>query len=166
MRALRLGLAIALLLLTAAAAMAAENEDGEVVDPSAFLRFMKPWTSEDGGIFYASCKVSPQDSQQPDWLEAYLVIPRAQRDAEVEFFSGTGKERLLTNNVSFVMHKGALKATDMMQGGDWMEDFMLRTAQALLAGDLRLSYSLEGIIAQHPRNTCKLPRSTYNSGPR
>ncbi|MBV8534942.1 MAG: hypothetical protein JO128_05085 [Alphaproteobacteria bacterium] len=165
MKALRRGLAIALFMFTAATAIAAEDED-EDMGPSAFLRNMRSWASESDGIVYASCKISPQDSQQPDWLEAYLVLPRAQKDGQVEFFVGTGKERLLTDGVSFVMHKGALKYTDMLQGGDWMLDFMLRTAKALLAGNLRLSYSLADIIAQHPRNTCKLPPSTYDSGPR
>lgn len=159
MKALRLGLAIALFALTTVAASAAEDE--EAGSPAAFLRNMKSWASEGDGIIYASCKISPRDSQQPDWLEAYLVLPRAQKDGQVEFFVGAGKERLLEDAVSFVMKNGALEYTDMLQGGDGMLDFMLRTAKALLGGNLRLSYSLANIIAQHPRNTCKLPRSTY-----
>lgn len=161
MRALRLGLAIALFGLTAAASAADDEEP--VGAPAAFLRNMKSWASESDGIIYASCKVSPKDSQQPDWLEAYLILPRAQKDGQVEFFVETAEGRLLENGVSFVMHDGTLGYTDMLQGGDWVLDFMLRTAKALLAGDLRLSYSLADIIAESPRKTCKLPASTYNS---
>ena len=165
MRALRLGLAMALLALTATAAIAAEDQDQEG-GPAAFLRNMKSWTSESDGIVYASCKISPKDSQQPDWLEAYLILPRAQKEGRVEFFVESAEGRLLEDGVSFVMRKGTLTYTDMLQGGDGVLDFMLRTAKALLAGNLRLSYSLAHIIAQHPRNTCKLPPSTYGSGPR
>ena len=165
MNARRLGLAMAFFVFAAAAAAAAEDEENALgAAPDVFMRQSKSWASEGNGIVYASCKISPKDD--PDRLEAYLLLPRAQKDGQVIFLSMKWAERPLVNGVSFVLEDGAFKETDMAQGGLWLEDFMDRTAKALLAGNLRLSYSLAGIIAQHPRNTCKLPPSTYNSGPR
>lgn len=154
MKVLAQGLAVALVALTAAAsARAEENSLGR--SPDEFVRQSKSWASEGNGIVHASCRISPKD--QPDRLEAYLLLPRAQKEGQVIFLSTRWKERPLVNGLSFVLEDGSLKETDMASGGLWTADFMERTARALLASDLRLSYSLAAIIARRPRNTCKLP---------
>jgi hypothetical protein len=163
MKGLLLGLVAAQLALMAAVSARAE-ESALGAPPEVFVRQAKSWASTGNGIVYATCKISPKD--HPDRLEAYLLLPRAQKDGQVIFLSTRWKGRPLVNGLSFVLEDGALKFMDMASGGLGLEDFMERTAKALLAGDLRLSYSLADVIAQQPRKTCKLPPSIYDSGPR